>query len=137
MFEFRPLCYTELLCLDKYSIWSSVSTKLQGPVFSKVRKIRVRFFEGLGLSSSPLCKNGHVRFTFNEETNYFEENTSINGDFCSTIFQPFQFELEQKKRCGNKNHEKGTNYIYVSAADLHAFFKSSSFFNSSVFLTFH
>ena len=34
---------------------------------------------------------------FNDERDYSEENTSDNEDFCSTIFQPFQFE-QQKKR---------------------------------------
>ena len=34
---------------------------------------------------------------FNEENDYSEENTSENEAFCSTIFQPFQFEPEQKK----------------------------------------
>ena len=35
-----------------------------------------------------------VRFIFNEESDYSEENTSDNEDFYSTIFQQFQFELE-------------------------------------------
>ena len=43
---------------------------------------------------------------FNEEMDYSEENTSDNEDFHSTILQPFQFEPEQKKMCGNENHEK-------------------------------
>ena len=38
--------------------------------------------------------------------------------FCSNIFQPYQFELEWKKTCGNESHEKETKHIYVSAADL-------------------
>ena len=41
-----------------------------------------------------------------------------NEGFYSTIFQPFQFELELKKTCGNENHEKETKHIYASADDL-------------------
>ena len=33
----------------------------------------------------------------NEESTYSQENTSDNEDFPSSIFQPFQFEPEQKK----------------------------------------
>ena len=33
----------------------------------------------------------------NEESAYSQENTSDNEDFPSSIFQPFQFEPEQKK----------------------------------------
>ena len=36
-------------------------------------------------------------FYFNEESDYSEEDTNDNEDFCSTIFQPFQFVPEQKK----------------------------------------
>ena len=43
---------------------------------------------------------------FNEESDYFEGNTSDNEAFRSTILQPFQFEPEQKKTCGNESHEK-------------------------------
>ena len=32
-----------------------------------------------------------------EESDYSEENKSDNEDFCSTIFQSFQFEPEWKK----------------------------------------
>ena len=39
-----------------------------------------------------------VRFIFNEESDYSEENTSDNEDFRSNIFHSFQFEPEQKKR---------------------------------------
>ena len=39
-----------------------------------------------------------VRFIFNEESDYSEENTSDNEDYRSTIFHSFQFEPEQKKR---------------------------------------
>ena len=35
---------------------------------------------------------------FNEESDYSEENTSDNEDFCSTILQLFQFKLNKKKR---------------------------------------
>ena len=62
-----------------------------------------------------------VRFIFNKESDYSEENTSGNEDFRSTIFQPFQFESEPKKKkktCGNESHENETKLIYNSAADL-------------------
>ena len=48
----------------------------------------------------------------NGESGYSEENTSDNEGFRSTIFQPFQFEPEQKKRCGNESHEKETKHIH-------------------------
>ena len=32
-------------------------------------------------------------------------------DFRSIIFQPFQFEPEQKKMCGNESHEKETEHF--------------------------
>ena len=35
------------------------------------------------------------------KSDYSEENTSDNEHFRSTIFQPFQFEPQQKKTCGN------------------------------------
>ena len=40
---------------------------------------------------------------FNEESDYSEENTSDTEDFRSTILQPYQFESEQKKTCGNES----------------------------------
>ena len=43
---------------------------------------------------------------FKVESDNSEENKSDNEDFCSNILQPFQFELEQKKICGNESHEK-------------------------------
>ena len=55
---------------------------------------------------------------FNEECYYSEENTCDNKVFRSTIFQPFQFGSEQKKTCGNENHETETKHIHASAADL-------------------
>ena len=33
----------------------------------------------------------------NEESDYFEENTSEDEDFCCTILKSFQFEHERKK----------------------------------------
>ena len=39
---------------------------------------------------------------FNEDSDYSEENTCDDKVFRSTIFQPFQFEPEQKKTCGNE-----------------------------------
>ena len=47
-------------------------------------------------------------FYFNEESDYSKKNTSDNKNFLSTIFQPLQFEPEQKE----------TEHIYASAADL-------------------
>ena len=49
---------------------------------------------------------------FNEESDYSEE------DFSSTILQPFQFEPEEKKTCGNESHEKKAKHINTSSADL-------------------
>ena len=39
-----------------------------------------------------------VSLHFNEESDYSEDNTYDNEDFCSTILQPFQVESKQKKR---------------------------------------
>ena len=50
---------------------------------------------------------------FNEEKDSFEENTSGNEDFCSTILQPPQFEAEQKKTYGKESHEKETGEAVV------------------------
>ena len=55
---------------------------------------------------------------FNKESDNSEENTTENEDFHSTILQPFQFEPEQKKTCGNESHEKETKHIHTSAANL-------------------
>ena len=55
---------------------------------------------------------------FNEESDYSEKSTSENGDLRSTILQPFQFDPEQKKTCGNESHAKETKHIHASAADL-------------------
>ena len=37
------------------------------------------------------------RSYFNEESDHYGENACDNKFFCSTIYQPFQFESEQKK----------------------------------------
>ena len=37
---------------------------------------------------------------------------------CSTILQPFQFEPEHKKACGNESHEKEAKPIHSSATYL-------------------
>ena len=58
----------------------------------------------------------YVRFQW--KSDYSEENTSDNEDFLSIILQPFQFEPEQKKTCSSESHEKETNHIHASAADL-------------------
>ena len=45
------------------------------------------------------CKEIYdIRFIFNEESDYSEENTIDNEDFRCTIFQQFQVEPEQKKK---------------------------------------
>ena len=44
----------------------------------------------------------------NEESDYSVENTSNNEDFRSTIFQPFQFEHEQKTAGESQEKEKKT-----------------------------
>ena len=49
----------------------------------------------------------------NEESDYSEENTCDNEEFHSSILQPFQFELEQKKTSGNESHEKETTEAVV------------------------
>ena len=55
---------------------------------------------------------------FNEENGYSEENTSGNEGFCSITLQPFLFDAEQKKECGNARHDKETQHIHASAANL-------------------
>ena len=55
---------------------------------------------------------------FNEESDYSQENTIGNEDFRSAVLQPFQFEPEQKKTCGNENHEKKTKHTHASSVDL-------------------
>ena len=57
---------------------------------------------------------GDVEFTINEESDYYEENTSDNEDFFSTI----SVRVWTEKTCGNKSHEKETKHIYASAANL-------------------
>ena len=62
---------------------------------------------------------------FNEQSDYSEKNTSDNKDFRSTIFQPFQFEPEQKKTCGNESHEKETTEVVVKYSSKYVFLKIS------------
>ena len=50
---------------------------------------------------------------FNEESDYSEVNTCDNKVFCYPILQPFQFNPEQKKTCGNETHEKETINIFT------------------------
>ena len=38
--------------------------------------------------------------------------------FRSTILEPFQFEPEQKKMCGNESHKEETKHIHAIATDL-------------------
>ena len=49
----------------------------------------------------------------NEESDHSGENTSHNKVFCSTIYQPFQVEPEQKKTCCNETHKKEAKHIHV------------------------
>ena len=58
----------------------------------------------------------------NDESDYSEENTSDNENFPSTILQPFQFNPEQKKQCGNESYEKEIKHIHALTADLTALF---------------
>ena len=55
---------------------------------------------------------------FNKESDCSEENIRGNKNFRSAILQPFQFEPEQIKKCGNESHEGETKYIHAPAADL-------------------
>ena len=60
---------------------------------------------------------------FNEESDYYQENTSDNEDFCSSILQPYQFELKQTKkivvmRAMRKKLNIFELHIHASAADL-------------------
>ena len=50
---------------------------------------------------------------FHKDSDYFEENTSDNEDFGSTIFQPFQFEPEQKKRVVMRAMRKRLNMFML------------------------
>ena len=54
----------------------------------------------------------------NEESDYSKKNKCDNKVFHSTILEPFQFELEHKKTCGNESHQNKTKHIHASAADL-------------------
>ena len=49
-----------------------------------------------------------------EESDYSEEHTSDNENFCSTILQPFHIESEQKKTCGNDSRRKKLNIFTFS-----------------------
>ena len=55
---------------------------------------------------------------FNEESDYPEEHTRNNENFCSTILQSFQFEPEQKKASGNESHEKKLEKQSFASLDL-------------------
>ena len=47
-----------------------------------------------------------------EESDYSEKHTSDNENVCSTILQPFRFEPEQNKTCGNKSQEEKIKHIH-------------------------
>ena len=49
---------------------------------------------------------------FSEESDYSEEHTSDNENFCSTILQPFHIESEQKKTWKWQQEEE-TKHIHV------------------------
>ena len=51
---------------------------------------------------------------FSEESNYSEEHTSGNENFCSTILQPFHFESEQRKTYGNDSRRNKLNIFKFS-----------------------
>ena len=53
---------------------------------------------------------------FNEESDYSEENTSDSEGFRSTIFQPFQFEPEQKKNMVMRAMRKKLNIFTLQLA---------------------
>ena len=55
---------------------------------------------------------------FDEESYYSEENTCDNEVFASPFFNNFSLSLNIKKTCGNGSHEKETQPIHASAADL-------------------
>ena len=55
---------------------------------------------------------------FNEENDYSEWNKIENEDFHSNILQAFLFEPKQKRACNNERHDKETEHIHASAADL-------------------
>ena len=46
---------------------------------------------------------------FNEESDYSEENINGNVVFRATVLQPFYFEPEKEKTCGNENQRKKQN----------------------------
>ena len=68
--------------------------------------------------TSKRARKKPTQIKVNEERDYSEVNTSYNKDFYSTILQSFQFEPEQIKICGNESHQKQTNHIHSSPADL-------------------
>ena len=60
-----------------------------------------------------------LKIYFNEESDYSEENTSGNEDFCSTILQSSQFDPEQTKKHGLGPWERN----YRSSGCSQIFFK--------------
>ena len=54
-----------------------------------------------------------VRFIFNEESDYSEENTSDNEDFRSTIFNHFSLSLNRKKSVEMRAMEKKQNIFML------------------------
>ena len=58
-----------------------------------------------------------VRFIF-EWKLLFWGKCMWQWSLSSTILQPFQFEPEHEKTCGNENHEEEAKPIHTSAPDL-------------------
>ena len=107
-----------LLIWDFYMSWST-------------RLISLKLYVGFSIFDSVLfllkfiwSSERNTDLCFNEESDYSEENKSHNEDFCSTILQSFQFDLNKKKRCGNESHDKTkillneTKHIYAWANNL-------------------
>ena len=73
---------------------------------------------------------------FNEEKDSFEENTSGNEDFCSSILQPSQFEPEQKKhmvkRAMRKKLEKQSFQNFPKYVSLKIFYRETTVLKSSL-----
>ena len=70
------------------------------------------------ISSEGNTENTMWDLYLNEESYLFWGKYMWQWSLCYTIFQPFQFEPEHKKTCGNESHEKEAKPIHASAADL-------------------
>ena len=71
---------------------------------------------------------------FNEESDYSKENTRSDNEYIrSTIFQPFQFESDQKKTCGSESHEKETTDAVVCRYSKNRFLRNFADLLKSLF----